>query len=68
MTQTAPGFIPSRHRRSEHIDAVLGRLGRIMPAIESPDAERWHQIGIALMQGDMGILCTPQTGGCAHRR
>ena len=52
MTVIAPGFIPTRHRRSAHIDAVLGKLGRIMPAIEAPDAERWKQIGIALMQGD----------------
>lgn len=55
MTQIAPGFIPTRHRRSEHIGAVLGKLGRIMPAIEAPDAERWHQIGVALMQGDAAM-------------
>ena len=52
MRELAADFIPTRHRRSEHIDVVLGKLSRVMPAIETPSDDRWQQIGLALMAGD----------------
>jgi len=52
MRELAADFIPTRHRRSEHIDVVLGQLSRVMPAIETPSDDRWQQIGLALMEGD----------------
>lgn len=52
MRELAADFIPTRHRRSEHIDVVLGQLSRVMPAIETLSDDRWQQIGLALMEGD----------------
>jgi hypothetical protein len=52
MNPLPPDFIPSRHRRSEGVEAILGKLHRVMPAVEAPDAARWNEIGAALMQGD----------------
>ena len=55
MNELPPGFIPTRHRRSEAVQNMLGLLHRIMPSIEPPDEARWQQIGTSLMVGDAAM-------------
>ena len=52
MSRSGPLPVPSRHRRNPEIDAMLGHLHRIMPAVNPPDRSQWDRIGQALMHGD----------------